>query len=64
MAKGNVCLILAADKSVGGVKKKRGTVILEGVCLNGATLSDIGKAIQLREVEIESRESEEAANDV
>ena len=63
MAKGNMCIVLAVDRNIDGVKKKKGTIILEGSLLNGASLADVSKAIQLKQVFIESREKEEKKED-
>ena len=45
--------VLTQNKKIRGKEFKKGTVIFEGACVGDFTPADLGKAVQLKEVELE-----------
>ena len=52
-------IILAEHKSIGGIVRNPGYVLLEGVCPQMLTADDIGEPIRLGQVKVEVVKSKE-----
>ena len=46
-------IILAEQKSIGGIVRNPGYVLLEGVCPQMLTADDIGESIRLGQIKVE-----------
>lgn len=64
MEKESIRIVLTEQKDIGGIVRNPGYVLLEGVCPEKMTASDIGRSIQLGQVKVEvvksKNDSEEA----
>lgn len=59
MAKGKVCLVLTETKKIRGESVVSGTVLMEGACAKSILPEDVAKAIQLGQVQVETRDARE-----
>ena len=59
MAKGKVCLVLIETKKIRGENVPAGTILMEGSCAKNVMPEDVAKAVQLGQVQVETREQKE-----
>lgn len=59
MGKEKIRIVLAKEETIAGIQRHPGYVLLEGVCPEGITKDCIDKAIQLNQVKVLAKDTQE-----